>query len=127
MEKTIMKNKYFQNQMEGSALKVGGNKRTLWLGELIRDIGNSLLNSGNDLINKSKPMMVTNPTARLVNPFTLLINFVVNNNQKYQVIIQGDYKEKFRESKENDDSVNISDEDLFLIIYQSQSDWFKKE
>lgn len=104
--------------IEGSTMKVGGRPLKHW-------IGTKLQSWGTKIINKNKHLVVTNPVCKLFNPFTLVINFTVDNIDKYQIIIQGDYKKIY---KEVDDNVpELSERELFIIISENRIKWFKKE
>lgn len=111
--------------IENSTLKVGGNSLMVMFGGFLSNIGKAFLNKGEAIIAKNKTKIVTNPNAKLFNPFTLVINFTVDTNQKYQIVIQGDYKEKYKESE--DGVIDLTDEEMFRIINVSTSSWFKKE
>jgi hypothetical protein len=103
-------------------MKVGGNKFFHWIGSLFVSIGTGL-------VNKHKSKTITNMGFEFVNPFTLMINFVVDNSDKYQIIIQGDYKDKYIEwsrSKGEDPQQIINDDRLFALISDHRSRWFKK-
>lgn len=102
---------------EDNTLKVGGNRFKYWLGKKIQKWGNRLIESG-------KYRVVTNPSCKLVNPFTLLINFTVDGNEKYQVILQGDYKKHYKESE--DSTPDLSEREMLMLINQKQEAWFKK-
>jgi len=105
--------------IENSTLKLGGNSLLVRLGEILEKWGKNIST-------KNKPRIITNPTARLVNPFTLIVNFTVDTTLKYQIVLQGDFKTKYKEVKE-DDSLNLTEDEMFKIIKESQKDWFKKE
>jgi hypothetical protein len=66
---------------------------------------------------------VTNPSCKLPNPYTLIISFTVDGTDKYQVVTQGNYKKIYKESE---DTPDISEKELFMIIDQRQKEWFKK-
>ena len=104
--------------IEGSTMKMGGNKFKYWIGSKIQKWGNNI-------IGKNKQVTITNPSCKLVNPFTLIINFTVDANDKYQLITQGDYKNKYKEAE--DSIPELSEKEIFMIIHQRQRDWFKKE
>lgn len=106
-------------------LKVGGNKFKVWIGESIEKLGKNINTFGTKVIDSNKPITISNPNAKLVNPFTLLINFTVDNSQKYQIILQGNYKEKYKQSE--DGIPDIEEKELLMIIADSQNIWFKKE
>jgi len=111
--------------IENSTLRVGGNSIMVMFGKILANIGKSFLTKGEDIIAKNKTKMVTNPSAKLFNPFTLAISFTVDTNQKYQIVLQGDYKEKYKESE--DGVINLTDEEMFRIINISVNGWYKKE
>jgi hypothetical protein len=104
--------------IEESVLKVGGRP-------LLHRLGKSLNNIGTKMMNKHKQLMITNPTFKIANPFTLIISFTVEGTDKYQLVIQGDYKKLYKETGEN--TSEISDRELFIIIGENQYMWFKKE
>ena len=111
--------------IENSVLKIGGNTIFKAIGSRFEKIGNWLSEYGARVISRNKPICVTNPTAKLINPFTLLITFTVNNTDKYQLVLQGDYKQKYKECEEG--AISLTENDIFLIINQHQPAWFKKE
>lgn len=104
--------------IEGSTLKLGGNKILYWIGSKIQKLGSNM-------IHKHRQILVTNPTCKLANPFTLIISFTVDGLDKYQIVVQGDYKKFYKESE--DSIPDISEKELFHIINQGQKNWFKKE
>ncbi len=98
--------------------EIGGNKFLL-------SLGNYLTNIGKRLIDKGTKTIISNPTCKLINPFTLLINFTVNNNTKYQLVLQGDYKNKY---KEHQDSENpITNNEMFMVIKSHTKEWYLKD
>ena len=111
--------------IENSTLRVGGNTLKVWLGEWIENAGKFLQNWGTKVVMRNKPRLVTNPSAKLCNPFTLLISFTVDTSHKYQIVLQGDYKDKYKEAQEGD--INLTENELFMIINQNAQNWYKKE
>jgi hypothetical protein len=112
-------------EITDGTLKLGGNKFNVFFGKKIIDFGKFLTNFGESITNTNQPKLITNPNSKLINPFTLLINFTVDLNNKHQVILQGNYKERYKESE--DGSTNLSDEEMLMIIADSEKIWFKKE
>jgi len=99
-------------------MEIGGNRITLWIGRRMKNWGEKLINKGN-------PLVISNPTVKMPNPFTLIVSFTVNNTEKYQVVLQGQYGEKYKQS---DDGIpNISEEEMFLLISHKKGSWFKKK
>jgi hypothetical protein len=111
--------------IENSTLRVGGNSIKVWLGDFIKSVGTILNDFGTRYSIKNKPRLVTNPSAKLINPFTLMINFTVDTNDKYQILLQGDYKQKYKDCI--DGQIDLTENDQFMIINQNQQSWFKKE
>ena len=112
--------------IENSTLRVGGNTLKVWIGDFLNNIGEFFTKKGTNMVVNNKPKLVTNPTAKLINPFTLMVSFTVDTNQKYQVVIQGDYKEKYKECENGE--INLTENELFMIINSAQPIiWFKKE
>lgn len=118
--------------IEQGVMRVGGNTLKVWFWNFIAGFGSSLEWLGNTITVfgkqkslENRPKAVTNPSAKLINPFTMMINFTVDVNEKYQIVLQGDYKQNYKDCV--DGAVNILDENLFLIINQHQKEWFKKE
>ena len=105
--------------IENSKLSVGGNSILVWIGTLFLNIGNLFSKKGTRVIENNKTRYVTNPSAKLFNPFTLNISFTV----KYEVTLKGDYKQKYIEGGD----IELSDKEMFMIIYQNQKIWFKKD
>ena len=99
-------------------MEIGGNRITRWWGKRMKSWGESLIERGN-------PMVITNPSAKMPNPFTLIVSFTVNNTEKYQVVLQGQYGEKYKQSE--DGIPNISEEEMFLLITHKKGSWFKKK
>jgi|688.fasta_scaffold219177_5 hypothetical protein len=111
--------------IENSTLRVGGNTLKVWIGDSLNNIGEFFTKKGTNMVVNNKPKMVTNPTAKLINPFTLMISFTVDTNQKYQVILQGDYKGKYKECENGE--INLTENEIFMLINSSHPLWFKKE
>ena len=111
--------------IENSTLKIGGNTIFVWFGKKLKSIGEKLTIRGEKISTKNTPTLVTNPSAKLINPFTLLISFTVDNTDKYQIVIQGDYKQNYRDCE--DGAIKLTEDEVFLIINQHQNTWFKKE
>jgi hypothetical protein len=99
-------------------MEIGGNKIIYWM-------GNKIKNLGEKWVSKGKPATVTNPSAKLANPFTLIISFTVDSTEKYQLVTQGRYKEKYKNSE--DGIPQISENEMMMIIMSRQKSWFKKE
>lgn len=106
-------------------LKMGGSQFKERIGQFIESIGRSVMTKGQDMIETAKPLIITNPVCKVVNPFTMIISFTVNPSDKYQIVLQGDYKKYYRESE--DKQVEIPNVEVFHIIETNRDIWFKKE
>ena len=111
--------------IDNGILRVGGNSIKVWIGEKIEKFGTFFAEWGTKIIVNNKTKIVTNPSAKLYNPFTLIVSFTVDTNQKFQVVLQGDYKEKYKECE--DGQINLTETEMFMVINSSRGKWFKKE
>lgn len=98
-------------------LELGGNV-------ILRTLGKKLVNIGTSFLSKGNKTIVSNYTAKFINPFLLLINFTAND-KKYQIIIEGDYKEKYKEF--GTETPPISDVEIRSIIKQKRKKWYLKK
>ena len=103
--------------MEETTREIGGNSLSL-------SLGNKLTKWGEQLIKKGKKTTLSNPTCKLLNPFTLVLNFTINNNTKAQLILQGDYKERYKEFGTDDNPVGV--DEMFILITSNQQKWYLK-
>ena len=110
--------------IENSKLSVSGNSVLVFLGKQFRGLGKFLFDKGEKMISDNKTKYVTNPSAVLINTFILLISFTVDVNDKYQIVLQGDYKQNYKDSQ--DGNINLSETELFMIINTNKPLWFKK-
>jgi len=111
--------------MTEEILKIGGNTFKEKIGKSVEGFGKSIVEKGKAIIESAKPTIVSNPTCKVVNPFTIIISFKVAPSDKYQIVIEGDYKQYYKESGEG--TLDMSNEQLFHIIKTNKSRWFKKE
>lgn len=110
--------------IENSTLSVGGNTILTFIGEVLSNVGKKINEFGDRMVINNKTKYVTNPVANLINPFTLIISFTVDVNDKYQIILQGDYKQNYKDMQEG--NFNIGENELFIIINSNKNLWFKK-
>jgi hypothetical protein len=99
-------------------LYIGGNKFYFWLGKVFKKWSDRLTERG-------KVKIVTNPSAKIVNPYTVIIMFLVDGVNKYQLILEGDFKEKYKNSE--DGSIDIGEQELLLTINSMRKNWFKRD
>ncbi len=117
--------------MEETTREIGGNSIKLWL-------GNKLAKWGERLITKGSKLIVSNPTCKLHSPYLLVINFTVNNTEKYTLTLQGDYKERYKlisnSLKENEvdsvedvqDPITINEMFILILHHENTKKWFLK-
>jgi hypothetical protein len=99
-------------------LYIGGNRFYFWLGNLLKKWSDRL-------IDKGRVRIVTNPTAKIINPYTVIIMFLVDGVNKYQLIIQGDFKERYKNSE--DGMIDIGENELLMTINSKRNNWFKRD
>ena len=99
-------------------LEIGGNA-------LFRKWGKYFTKLGIKYTKKGEKLIVTNPTCKLHNPYLLVINFTVNNTDKYTLSLQGNYKEKYKEKGTEDDP--IPPKEMFMLIRDKQDKWYLKD
>lgn len=126
--------------IENDKMRLGGNTLKIWLGTFLVNLSNKLSGKvaaylkewGESSIDSGRPKYVTNPAAKFYNPFTLVVAFTFDTTQKYQIVLQGDYKQQYKKKiKEGDDSEegesDLSTEQMFMIISQHRKEWFRKD
>lgn len=106
-------------------IEIGGNSIVLSYGNALKIIADYYTRRSTSLISSGSKIVVSNPTYKIVNPFTLVVSFTVGNTQKYQLVTQGDYKIRYKELE--NDTNPINDQELFILIQNGRTDWFKKE
>ena len=118
--------------IDNGTMRVGGNSIKVWLWDLFsgtgtrfEKIGNNMSEYGKKMSLRNKPRAVTNPSAKLINPFTMMVTFTVDVNDKYQIVLQGDYKQNYKDCV--DVLMAISETEVFMIINAHQKEWFKKD
>lgn len=92
--------------MEETTREVGGSKLAIWYGNKLGKIGDYYQRRSDKFIDKGTKTIVSNPACKFINPFTLLFTFTVDNTDKYQLVHQGDFKEKYKAWKERVDLYN---------------------
>jgi hypothetical protein len=97
--------------------EIGGNKLYLKLGKKLTKMGEKYSRKGNKTV-------ILNPTCKFVGPFALKIDFTVDNTDKYQLIIQGDYRDKYKEAGQEENPITV--DEMFMLIIQKQNKWYLK-
>jgi hypothetical protein len=102
--------------MEDST-EMGGNKIVFKIGSIFTKVGKKITDKG-------AKTTITNPSCKLISPWALILNFTVNNTDKYQLITQGDYRNKYKEKQDTDNPIAI--EEMFIVIKDNRKNWFLK-
>jgi len=92
--------------MENATREIGGSKLAIWYGKKLGKISDRYKRRSEKFIAKGNKTIVSNPACKFINPFTLLFTFTVDNTNKYQLIHQGNFKEKYKAWKEKVDLYN---------------------
>ena len=104
--------------------KVGGNSILVWWGKLLKTIGEYLVSKGDESIYNGNPRIISLPSCSWVNPFTIIYSFVIDNKDKYQLILENSaYKTRYIE---NNQEITLTEDELFQIIRENRKNWFLK-
>lgn len=90
--------------MEDNKREIGGSKISIWYGKRLSKIASHYQRRSDKFITKGKKTIVANPTCKFINPFTIIFNFTVDNTVKYQLVHQGDFKDRYKEWREKTDA-----------------------
>lgn len=107
--------------MEDNKREIGGSTLAIWYGKLLGKIAKRYQRRSEKFITKGSKTIVANPTCKFINPFTILFSFTVNNTEKYQLVHQGDFKDRYKEWREKTDLYNEK-----LGIYLSQVEEYEE-
>lgn len=86
--------------------------------------GNRFNRWGDKLLKKGSKTLISNPKSKLLDPFLLKIDFTVNNTKKYQLVMQGDYKSRYKDYGTDENPLSVSE--MFMLITSNQSKWYLK-
>lgn len=103
--------------MEEAIREIGGSPFLLKLGQRLNRWGDKLIKRGTKTV-------ISNPSSKLLGPFLLKIDFTVDTTKKYQLVIQGDYKSRYKDFGTDDNP--ITTDEMFMLIIQSQGRWYLK-
>jgi len=115
--------------------RIGGNSLYVILGKKLKQFGIYLTELGEKIIVAGKPLQITNVTSSFISYCSILLNFTVNRSnengvigtEKVQLILTSNsYKNAFKEKKE-DNSLNLTEEELLIIIRDNIRSWHVKE
>ena len=103
--------------MTETTKEIGGDSFSLWLGKKFGKWSERL-------IKKGKKTIISNPTCKLHSPFLLVLNFTVDTNTKYQLVLEGDYKERYKDYTTDENPIGA--DEMFILIVGNQRKWFLK-
>lgn len=78
---------------------IGGNSIKIWRGRLNGKISDFFKKRSEKLIKEGKETIISNPSCKFINHCTILFNFTINTNEKYQLVHQGKFSDKFKSWK----------------------------
>jgi len=115
--------------------RVGGNSLKVIIGKKLKKLGIFLTELGESTIISGKPLQVTNVSSSFISYCSILLNFTINRSNeggvistdKAQLIITSNsFKEAYKNKKE-DNSLNLTEEELLIIIRDNIRSWHVKE
>lgn len=108
--------------MNNNIRETRGNKFYLSYGNVLLKISNFFKKYSDKYLTKDNKIIISNPTCKFINPFTLMFNFTVNNKDKYQLVHEGEFTNKYKEWKKITEDLSditispITIEEMFLVI-----------
>jgi len=112
--------------MEDNKREIGGSKLSIWYGKLLGKIAKRYQRRSDKFISKGNKTIVLNPTCKFVNPFILLFSFTVDNTEKYQLVHQGGFKDKYKAWREKCDEYLIK-KDAYEVAFEEYDALENKE
>lgn len=107
--------------MEDNKREIGGSTVAIWYGKLLGKIAARYQRRSDKFITKGTKTIVTNPTCKFINPFTILFNFTVDNTVKFQLVHQGDFKDRYKAWREKTDLYNEKKETYEIELEQYEA------
>lgn len=96
---------------KNAKISIGGNSIILHWGRFFKYFGEKWTERGARIEKKGSELVVTNPKCRFVNHCTMIFNFTVDSNEKYQIVLQGKFTDNYKSWKrEEDDNKNKLEE-----------------
>ena len=115
--------------------RIGGNSLYVIIGKKLKQLGIYLTELGERIIVAGKPLQITNITSSFISYCSILLNFTVNrsnekgviSNERVQLILTSNsYKSAYINKKE-DNSLNLTEEEVLIIIRDNIKLWHIKE
>ena len=115
--------------------RIGGNSLYVIIGKKLKQLGIYLTELGERIIVVGKPLQITNVTSSFISYCSILLNFTVNrsnekgviSNERVQLILTSNsYKSAYINKKE-DNSLNLTEEEVLILIRTNIKLWHIKE
>ena len=115
--------------------RIGGNSLYVIIGKKLKQLGIYLTELGERIIVAGKPLQITNVTSSFISYCSILLNFTVNrsnekgviSNERVQLILTSNsYKSAYINKKE-DNSLNLTEEEVLILIRTNIKLWHIKE
>ena len=109
---------------ENTTREIGGSRMAIWYGNQLGKVAKYYQKRSDKLIAKGTKTIVSNPACKFFNAFTLIFTFTVDNTDKYQLVHQGDFKEKYKVWKGKVDlyNTNLKVYEDKLALYEALKD-----
>jgi len=102
--------------------EIGGNSIHLWRAKINGKIANFFQKKSERLTKKGNKTLITNPTCKFINHCTILFNFTIDTNEKYQLVHQGKFTEKYKEWRKR-----VEEHELRLEEWETAMDMWEKD
>lgn len=76
--------------------EIGGNTLSLWRAKINTRISNYFSRRSDRLTKRGNKTIITNPSCKFINHCTIIFNFTVDNNEKFQLIHEGIFSDKYK-------------------------------
>jgi hypothetical protein len=106
--------------------EIGGNSLKLWRGNINSKIAKFFQTRSEKLIKEGSKTIISNPNCKFINHCTILFNFTINNTDKYQLVHQGRFTEKYKSWRkiEKENEIKIAEWEEAMNVWESNE---KKE
>ncbi len=110
--------------MEDNKREIWGSTLTLWYGRILKRISSYYNRRGKKLIAKGSKTIVANPKCRFVNAHTMVFNFTINNTEKFQLVIEGNFVAKFKSWRKvlDEYAVKVEEFNELKLVYDNLED-----
>jgi hypothetical protein len=82
--------------MSDNTTEIGGSTFALWRSRLNARVANFFQKRSERLHRAGRKTVISNPSCKFINHCTIIFNFKVDNNIKYQLVHEGKFTDKFK-------------------------------